>query len=343
MSRHRITNGFCAHTHTQAHTRVCTHTQANTHARVGSHTRCYPFLPFRPTSLEVGNGYSFFWACETNTEEKSAHTRTFSPISCANVCTLPLKEREGDGAVCEAAWERRLAGWDGGGCLTSGQGEMHLSPSNPRAASSGVPRYHLHVPAPPHLRVFKRPWFGQLLKHKEVLERRTRGGVGGGRPSQRARVALSPGVITRREVGRQLGIWGPARRERALTHRVLETVLLPALGSCMAHVLRRSRPRTHSVLFKRCRVRACMCACEDAWLGVGLGATGATCPLLLVCLRSRGDAPHCPGPPRGQQSTAQGGKLSVLCFGAGSCRERRTEVLPKGTTATGLTVVTWAL
>lgn len=82
--------------------------------------------------------------------------------------------------MCEAAWERRLAGWDGGGCLTSGQGEMHLSPSNPRAASSGVPRYHLHVPAPPHLRVFKRPWFGQLLKHKEVLERRTRGGVGGG-------------------------------------------------------------------------------------------------------------------------------------------------------------------
>lgn len=160
----------------------------------------------------------------------------------------------------------------------------------------------------------------------------------GGRPSQRARVALSPGVITRREVGRQLGTWGPTRRERALAHRVSETVLLPALGSCMAHVLRRrSRPRTHSVLFKRCRMHACTCACEDAWLGVGLGAT---CPLLLVCLRSRGDAPHCSGPSRGQQSTVQGGKLSILCFGAGSCREWRTDVLPKGTTATGLTVVT---
>ena len=181
MSRHRRTNGFCAHTHTQAHACVCTHTHANTHAHIWAHTlSCYPFLPLRPASLEVGNGYSFFWACETNTKEKSAHTHTFSPISCANVCTLPLKERKGDGAVREAAWERRLAGQDGGGAAYLRDSEMHLSPSNPRAASSAVPRCHLHVPAPPRLRVFKRPWFGQLLKHKKVLERRVR--VGGPKP-----------------------------------------------------------------------------------------------------------------------------------------------------------------
>ena len=50
------------------------------------------------------------------------------------------------------------------------------------------------------------------------------------------------------------------------------------------------------MLFKRCRVHACVCACEDAWLGVGLGAVGAACPLLFVCLSSREDVPHCSGP-----------------------------------------------
>ena len=99
---------------------------------------------------------------------------------------------------------------------------------------------------------------------------------------------------------------------------MLEAVFLPALGSCVAHVL-----RTHSVLFKRCcmLVCLCVCVCEVPLVGVGLGAV-CRMPLRLCVPVEQKGCTCCLGASRGPKRMAQGGKLVL---GAGEGGLQRTK------------------
>ena len=143
-----------------------------------------------------------------NKKEKKC-THTSSLMSCANICTLPSKEK-GDGAVGEAAEERRLEAGSGAGTSYVWDCKMrkiHLHPSNPRATSSGVPKY----PPPCTCPTSSSPGPGFLNAYGsgncQIIRKCWRGGCWWWTPTRKACVALSPLVLSPRE--KLAGSWAP--------------------------------------------------------------------------------------------------------------------------------------
>lgn len=117
------------HTHIRAYPCVCTHGQS-------MHTRMHTHAPLLHVfaSFSSGNGFTF-WARKK--KGKKVHTHTVGPLSCADLCTLPWKEREMERC---AQLPRRGGCWGGPGWQQFfWDSQERLPHSSPRAAGAGAP------------------------------------------------------------------------------------------------------------------------------------------------------------------------------------------------------------
>lgn len=134
-----------AHTCIQAHTCASTHTlDMHTHMHnVWVHTVSrYPFLPFLPASLKFGMASASSGHVRKIKREKCTHTSSPDEL-CKYMHSPPSGKRREMELWVRLQEERRLAQGVGGTSYVwdCKMQKIHLHPSDPRATSSGVPKY----------------------------------------------------------------------------------------------------------------------------------------------------------------------------------------------------------